>query len=73
MIPERIYFAHATVVDVQGRTNPIGDGSPVEDGAIVKWFALGEALAMCERGVIADTKTELALRRLAERERRGEE
>lgn len=72
VIPERIHFAHADVADVHGRTNPTGDGSPVEDGAIVRWFALSEALTMCEHGVIADTKTELALRRLADRERRGE-
>jgi ADP-ribose pyrophosphatase len=44
-----------------------GDGSPLEEGAILQWRELGEALAACERGEIEDAKTELAFRRLAAR------
>lgn len=41
-----------------------GDGSPLEEGAELRWRALGEAIAACERGEIEDAKTEIALRRL---------
>jgi len=44
-----------------------GDGSPLEEGAVLAWRELGEALRACERGEIEDAKTELALRRLAGR------
>jgi ADP-ribose pyrophosphatase len=44
-----------------------GDGSPLEEGAVLSWREMGEALAACERGEIEDAKTELALRRLAAR------
>jgi ADP-ribose pyrophosphatase len=44
-----------------------GDGSPLEEGALLLWRELGAAIAACERGEIEDAKTELALRRLAAR------
>jgi ADP-ribose pyrophosphatase len=44
-----------------------GDGSPLEEGAWLRWRPLAEALAACEAGEIEDAKTELALRRLAAR------
>ncbi len=44
-----------------------GDGSPLEEGALLQWRELGEAITACERGEIADAKTEIALRRLAAR------
>jgi ADP-ribose pyrophosphatase len=44
-----------------------GDGSPLEEGAILEWRELGAALAACEGGEIEDAKTEIALRRLAAR------
>ncbi len=44
-----------------------GDGSPLEEGADLRWRALGAAIAACERGEIEDAKTEVALRRLASR------
>jgi len=44
-----------------------GDGSPLEEGALLCWRELGEALRACESGEIADVKTELGLRRLAAR------
>jgi ADP-ribose pyrophosphatase len=44
-----------------------GDGSPLEEGAVLRWRELGAAIRACEAGEIEDAKTELALRRLAAR------
>jgi ADP-ribose pyrophosphatase len=44
-----------------------GDGSPLEEGAVLAWRELGEAIRACEAGEIEDGKTELALRRFAGR------
>lgn len=44
-----------------------GDGSPLEEGAVLEWRELRAAIEACERGEIEDAKTELALRRLAGR------
>jgi ADP-ribose pyrophosphatase len=44
-----------------------GDGSPLEEGAVLEWRELSAAIAACERGEIEDAKTEIALRRLAAR------
>jgi ADP-ribose pyrophosphatase len=45
----------------------IGDGSPHEEGALLRWRTLEEAIAACDRGEIEDAKTEVVLRRLAAR------
>ena len=65
LIGELHHFFHAEV-DPKTRTEPAGDGSPVEAGAVVVAVPLDEALAACRRGEIRDEKTELALRRLAD-------
>ena len=44
-----------------------GDGSPLEEGAVLLWREIGEAIRACEAGEIEDAKTEIALRRLAGR------
>ncbi len=44
-----------------------GDGSPLEEGALLAWRELAAAIRACEAGEIEDAKTELALRRLAAR------
>jgi ADP-ribose pyrophosphatase len=44
-----------------------GDGSPLEEGATLRWRELAAAIAACEAGEIEDAKTEIALRRLAAR------
>lgn len=44
-----------------------GDGSPLEEGALLLWRELGAAIAACEAGELEDAKTEIALRRLAAR------
>jgi ADP-ribose pyrophosphatase len=46
---------------------PLGDGSPHEEGALLRWRRLDDAIAACERGEIEDAKTEVAFRRLAAR------
>jgi len=65
---------HLMAVEVERGSGPevwpapgSGDGSPLEEGAELRWRRLDEALAACERGEIEDGKTELAFRRLAAR------
>jgi ADP-ribose pyrophosphatase len=43
-----------------------GDGTPFEEAGRMRWWRLEEAFAACRTGEIADAKTEVALRRLAE-------
>lgn len=64
-IGEEHHFFHVQV-DPEARSEPSGDGSPVEAGAVVVAVPLDEALAAARRGELRDEKTELALRRLAE-------
>lgn len=66
IIGER-HFYFEVEVDPSVRAEPAHDGSPLEHGGSVKAVQLREALALAARGVIEDAKTELALRRLAER------
>ena len=44
-----------------------GDGSPLEEGATLRWRVLDEAISACESGEIEDAKSELAFRRLHHR------
>ena len=53
-------------VDPTKRNAPSEDGSALERGAAILSLSLADALAHCRSGAIEDTKTELALRRLAE-------
>ncbi|HVW24786.1 MAG TPA: NUDIX hydrolase [Polyangiaceae bacterium] len=66
VIAER-HFYYEVTVDPATRTEPMLDGSALEKGGIVFDVSVADALAMCARGDIEDAKTELALRRLAER------
>ena len=63
---EKFYFA-AVRVDPAEQQPLAGDGSPMEEGARTRWLGLDEAIAACERGDVADLKTELGLRRLRDR------
>ncbi len=60
IISEKI---HPTAVDVTGLqpVRPTGDGSPLEEGASVRWWPIAALLAACRRGEVADAKTELCL------------
>jgi ADP-ribose pyrophosphatase len=46
---------------------PHGDGSPLEEGAVLRWRRLEDVIRACEDGEIEDAKTEIAFRRLAGR------
>jgi ADP-ribose pyrophosphatase len=62
IISEKI---HPTAVDVTGLqpTPPQGDGSPLEEGASVRWWPVHKLLEACRRGEVADAKTELCVLR----------
>lgn len=64
--PEKIYLK-AVEVDPDEQGHPEGDGSPMEQGAALRWFELADAIQRCVNGEIEDAKTEIALRRLAQR------
>ncbi len=66
VLGESIHFMHA-LVDPSRRGQPTEDGSPVEAHAVVRFVALSDALAATRDGRVADVKTEVAIRRLAER------
>jgi ADP-ribose pyrophosphatase len=66
VIAERHFFFEVAV-DPRQRAEPPLDGSALEKDGIILDVSVAAALAMCARGDIEDGKTELALRRLAER------
>jgi ADP-ribose pyrophosphatase len=63
---EKFYFAAVEVEPATQEPLP-GDGSPMEEGATTRWLTLDDALAACVDGRLTDLKTELGLRRLADR------
>ena len=63
-LPEKFWLTAVRIDDPDARAMPPGDGSPMEEGAAVRWLALDDAIASCVRGDIADAKTELIFRRL---------
>ncbi len=66
VIAERQYFFELEV-DPEQRSEPCLDGSALEASGRVVDVLLDDALRWCREGYIVDTKTELGLRRLAER------
>jgi ADP-ribose pyrophosphatase len=66
-MPEKFWIVAAHVDDPQGGDTARGDGSPMEEGSRTWWEPLPRAIAGCVDGRIEDAKTELALRRLADR------
>jgi ADP-ribose pyrophosphatase len=65
MCAERHFFFHVEV-DPERQGEPSLDGSPLEAVGKLVAIPLAEALRSAQRGLLADAKTELALRRLAE-------
>ena len=65
-VAERHFFFEVTV-DPTLRREPEPDGSWLEHFAKIVELPLSDALALCRSGQIEDGKTELSLRRLAER------
>ncbi|MDP9149083.1 MAG: NUDIX hydrolase [Myxococcota bacterium] len=66
IIGER-HIYYETEVDAATRAIPSEDGSALERGGAVVAVPLLDAMEHCRRGTIRDAKTEIALRRLAER------
>jgi ADP-ribose pyrophosphatase len=64
-IGEIHHFFHVRV-DPESQKAPDGDGSPLEEVAVIVRVSLKDALEACKRGVLRDAKTELALRRLVD-------
>jgi ADP-ribose pyrophosphatase len=62
---EKVFLAEAEVVPGSAGAMD-GDGSVMEEGAETVVRELGEAIAACRRGEIADAKTEIGLLRLAD-------
>jgi ADP-ribose pyrophosphatase len=62
IISEKI---HPTAVDVTGKQAlpPTGDGSPLEEGATLRWWPILALLAACQDGRVPDAKTELCVLR----------
>lgn len=67
MCAEQFHFAEAEVAKDAQALLPQGDGSPFEEGATLEWLPLERALKRCQTGEIRDMKTEIGLRRLAEK------
>jgi ADP-ribose pyrophosphatase len=66
-MPEKFWLVAAEVPPGAVPEPPPGDGSPMEQGAVIHWRELDAAIAACVRGEIADLKTELGVRRLRDR------
>jgi ADP-ribose pyrophosphatase len=64
--PERHVYAAAEVTGLSPEAIT-GDGHPLEEGGSIQFLPLDEAIARSTAGTIADSKTEIALRRLRDR------
>jgi ADP-ribose pyrophosphatase len=65
VIGERHFYFHAEI-DPAALVPPVEDGSVLERQASLVTISIEEALALVRAGELEDTKTEIALRRLAE-------
>ena len=65
-LAEKFHFTAVEVAADAPHVAPKGDGSPMEEGAAIRWLDLDAAIAMCTRGELEDLKTELGLRRFAD-------
>jgi ADP-ribose pyrophosphatase len=66
LFAERHYYFEVTV-EPSTRAEPSLDGSALEKSGEVVAVPLARALELCRTGVLLDSKSEIALRRLAER------
>jgi ADP-ribose pyrophosphatase len=66
IISEKIYLTEVEVTGVVA-TEPEGDGSPMEEGAVMTWRSLASLQSALATGEIQDAKTELALNRFLSR------
>jgi ADP-ribose pyrophosphatase len=60
---------HPTAVEVTGRAQeaPEGDGSPLEEGATLRWWPIEALLEACRTGAVEDAKTEIMVGRFLAR------
>jgi hypothetical protein len=58
-----------TAVEVTGRPQetPMGDGSPLEEGATLHWWPIDALLEACRTGAVEDAKTEILVGRFLAR------
>lgn len=68
ILSEKIFLTAVDVTGLQAET-PRGDGSPLEEGGVLRWRTVASLRAAIEAGEIQDAKTELALQRFLERRR----
>lgn len=66
IISEKIFLTEVEVTGVVA-TEPQGDGSPMEEGAVLTWRPLASLQSALATGEIQDAKTELALNRFLSR------
>lgn len=66
IISEKIFLTEVEVTGVVA-TEPQGDGSPMEEGAVLTWRPLVSLQTALATGEIQDAKTELALNRFLSR------
>lgn len=66
------FWLTAVEVDPSAASDVLaGDGSPMEEGAHVEWLELDSAIEACVVGDLEDAKTEIVLRRLRDRLKKG--
>jgi len=70
VLAEKVHFVVAAV-DPSAAGPPAADGSAVEEHAEVRWVPVAEALEATRDGRVIDVKSEVAIRRLAERSGRA--
>lgn len=64
VIGERHYFLRCELMPNEPQHAAPGDGSPLEDGGVLSWLTIREAMVALDRGDIVDGKTEIGIRRL---------
>jgi len=68
IISEKIFLCAVEVTGLE-QTTPKGDGTPLEEGGVTRWWSAAALRNACLQGEVQDAKTELALNRfLAERD-----
>lgn len=63
-MPEKFWLLAAEVKAPEIKVPALGDGSPMEEGAVSYWQGIERAIERCVLGEIEDCKTELIVRRL---------
>lgn len=71
LIAEKLHFVCAEVMPDDPQVAPGGDGHAVEERSVSMFVTLEDALAAIEDDLVHDIKTEVGIRRLADRLRSG--